>query len=68
MAQLRHHVRAIEIDRLTLTDYAEHEVPESPILQASLDGWNAMGMHHVDAVSVEPGRWIGAVDGAHLLL
>ena len=61
-------VRAIEIDRLTPTEYAEHEVPESPILSATHRGWKALGMHHVDAHEVAPGSWIAAVDGATIAL
>lgn len=61
-------VRAIEIDRLTPGDYAEHECPESPVLQATHAGWNAMGMHHVDAQPIGAAHWIAAVDGATLPL
>ena len=62
------HVRALEIDRLNPGEYAEHEVSESPVLSATFAGWNAMGMHHVDAQLVAPGRWMAAVDGATLRL
>lgn len=58
-------VRALSIDRLTPHDYAEREVPESPVLDASGTGWNALGMHHLDAHQLEDGSWIAAVDGAH---
>ncbi len=37
-------VRAFEITELTTTSYEEKEVPESPILEASGNGWNAEGM------------------------
>ncbi|WP_448203909.1 glucosamine inositolphosphorylceramide transferase family protein [Azospirillum sp. sgz302134] len=57
-----------EIDRLTETDYAEHELPESPILRATGTGWNAVGMHHIDAVPTDDGDWLAAVDGASLAL
>jgi hypothetical protein len=56
-------LRVLEVDRLTPTEYAERELPESPLLKASRKGWNAMGMHHVDALPVD-GEWIAAVDGA----
>jgi hypothetical protein len=61
-------VRALQIDRLTPSEYAEHEVPESPILQATHTGWNALGMHHVDAHQVGPASWLAAVDGATIAL
>jgi hypothetical protein len=41
-------------------------VKESPILEATGSGWNATGMHYVDAIEVETGRWLAAVDGARL--
>lgn len=61
-------VRALQIDTLTPSDYAEHEVPESPILEATHTGWNALGMHHVDPHEMGPGSWIAAVDGATIAL
>jgi len=41
-------VRAFEIVQLDRQHYAEAEIPESPILQASGQGWNAHGMHTCD--------------------
>ena len=58
-------VRALAVDRLTPRDYAERELPESPVLDASGTGWNALGMHHLDAHQLEDGSWMAAVDGAH---
>ena len=55
-------VRAVEIMTLTGTDYAERPIGAGPILGPGA-GWNAGGMHHVDAVCVGPGRWLAAVDG-----
>ena len=55
-------VRAFQVDTLTKTSYAEHEVSESPLIAASGSGWNADGMHHVDAWWVGD-RWLAAVDG-----
>lgn len=55
-------VRAFQIDLLTPTAYAEHEVPESPLIQATHEGWNSEAMH-----SFSPWwdgtRWLVAVDG-----
>lgn len=59
-------LRAFEVKRLSADEYAERELPESPILAASGQGWNAVGMHHVDAQPTASGRWIAAVDGASL--
>ena len=56
-------VRAFEIQQLTATSYVEEEVRTSPILVASGAGWNAVGMHHVDAHLCEDGSWIACVDG-----
>jgi hypothetical protein len=56
-------VRAFEIVTLTRTDYAEVEVPESPLVTASGFGWNASGMHHLDAWQKGASTWIAAVDG-----
>jgi hypothetical protein len=55
-------VRAFQIDTLDRLQYAEHEIPQSPILQASGTGWNADGMHQCDAW-YDGTRWIAAVDG-----
>lgn len=55
-------VRVFEVDVLTRTAYAEHEVPDSPILEASGQGWNAEGMHQCDQ-QWTGGSWLAAVDG-----
>ena len=55
-------VRAFEIDVLTSTDYAEHEIPESPILDKAGTGWNATGMHQYDPWWTG-NYWLCAVDG-----
>jgi hypothetical protein len=56
-------VRAFEITRLTPTEYQERPAGRDPLLDASDGGWNAIGMHHVDAHEIAPGRWMAAVDG-----
>jgi hypothetical protein len=58
-------VHAIEITSLTTRDYAEAELDPAPILNGSGKGWNAGGMHHVDAHLLDDGRWIACVDGWH---
>jgi hypothetical protein len=56
-------VRAFEVSELTRTNYAEVELDCSPILKASGEGWNAMGMHHIDAHEQFNGSWLACVDG-----
>ena len=56
-------VRAYRVERLTPTDYAETQVEGGPVLAASGHGWNARGMHHVDACPLGNGQWIACVDG-----
>ena len=56
-------VRAFEITTLTPTAYAEHELPQSPLLTATGSGWNKSGMHHIDPHPLSPDRWIACVDG-----
>jgi len=55
-------VRAFEITNLTEDNYAEVELV-IPILKASGNGWNANGMHHIDAHQQADGRWLACVDG-----
>lgn len=61
-------LRAFQIDRLDEQGYEEHELPESPILGATRSGWNALAMHHIDAIQTKDGHWLAAVDGATLAL
>lgn len=56
-------VRAFEIVELTPGSYREREITESPVLKPSGEGWNATGMHHIDAQQLEDGSWIAVVDG-----
>lgn len=55
-------VRAFEVDALTPSSFNEREAQQSPILVPG-DGWNRMGIHHVDAHGVGDQSWIGCVDG-----
>jgi len=57
-------VRMLEILTLDRENYEEREIEESPILQASREGWNAIGMHHIDAHQLADGSWVACVDGA----
>ena len=57
-------VRAFEITRLSRLVYHEREVrSKKPVLQGSGRGWNAGGMHHMDAHELLDGTWIACVDG-----
>jgi hypothetical protein len=60
-------VRAIEVTRLTRTDYEERPLPPVPILGPSGYGWNAGGMHHIDAMQLGENDWVAAVDGWEVL-
>jgi hypothetical protein len=55
-------VRAFEVDVLTRVSYAEHEIPESPILSDAGHGWNSDGMHTCDAWW-NGDHWLAVVDG-----
>ena len=55
-------VRAFQIDTLTTSRYAEHEIAQSPILLATGVGWNADGMHQCDPWWAGD-RWLASVDG-----
>ncbi len=57
-------VRAFEILDLTDTTYQEREAGAGgPVLQGCGNGWNAGGMHHIDAHEAGDGTWIACVDG-----
>jgi hypothetical protein len=55
-------VHAFEIVELSQSDYRERRIAR-PVLAASGAGWNAGGMHHVDAQAVGGGEWMACVDG-----
>ena len=57
-------VRAFEILNLTRSMYCEREIRSGcAVLQGCGNGWNAGGMHHVDAHELDDGTWIACVDG-----
>jgi len=56
-------VYAFEVIELTAEKYAERWVPGNPVLEPNGSGWNAGGMHNVDAHQLGDGGWIGCVDG-----
>ena len=55
-------VRTFEILDLLPTEYAEVEIGHGPVLKASGNGWNAAGMHHIDAQQHNE-HWLACVDG-----
>jgi hypothetical protein len=55
-------VRAFEVTELTPTAYRERPVGAVPVLGPGT-GWNAGGMHHVDAHDLGDGTWLACVDG-----
>jgi hypothetical protein len=61
--QYGHSVRAFEISDLSRNGYLEVENARTPILTASGKGWNASGMHHIDAHKLRDGKWLACVDG-----
>lgn len=56
-------VRAFELTELTTTTFQEKSLGIPPVLQASGEGWNESGMHHIDPHLGDDGRWIACVDG-----
>lgn len=63
MPQYGTRVRAFEVSELTASRYVEVENNRSPILKPAGGGWNALGMHHVDAHRQPGGEWLACVDG-----
>jgi PKD repeat protein len=55
-------VRCFQVDTLTTTVYAEHEIAESPILKGTGQGWNSDSMHQFDAWWTGT-NWLGVADG-----
>ena len=56
-------VRAFRITKLTPTEYREVPIEDNPILQGRGTGWNAAGMHTIDAHQLDKDNWMAAVDG-----
>lgn len=55
---------AVELHHVTeLTPFAYGDAPLGRVLTGSGRGWNRHGMHHLDALEAEPGRWLAWVDG-----
>jgi hypothetical protein len=56
-------VYAFEITELTTTRYSERKLAPRPLLTRGSVGWNAGGMHHIDAHRLDDGQWLTCVDG-----
>lgn len=55
-------LHAVEVTELTPTRYAENIKPR-PLFTGDREVWNANGIHHLSAVQLSDGSWLGAVDG-----
>lgn len=56
-------VAAFEVVELSKRNYVERPAGIGPVLSGSGSGWNAAGMHHIDAHRDSDGGWIACVDG-----
>ncbi len=56
-------VHAFIIEKLTEEEYEERAWEHNPILDGSGEGWNSLGMHHIDPYELEDGSWLAVVDG-----
>jgi hypothetical protein len=54
-------VRAFRVTDISAGTYVE-KMMEPPLVKASSQGWNALAMHHVDALRTGAHQWIAAVD------
>ena len=61
--QYGNRVFAFEIEELTPTTYSERPLGNEALFKASGSGWNADGMHHIDAHEEAPGKWLAVLDG-----
>jgi hypothetical protein len=56
-------VNAVQIAELSTNHYVECSSSVRAVLTGSDHGWNASGMHHIDAHMLADGSWIACVDG-----
>jgi hypothetical protein len=63
-------LRIFEIDRLTTSDYKEHEICDRLIVdqkemnsKAKMPHWRSEGMHQLDVHKISKNKWIACVDG-----
>jgi hypothetical protein len=60
-------LQAVEMTELSRRRYAERICSANPILTPAGEGWNSVGMHHLDAHPLSDGTWIACVDGDTLV-
>lgn len=58
-----HRLLGFEVATLTSEEYAEHPLPENPLLEPDGSGWNAHRMHQLDLHQTGTNDWIGFADG-----
>ena len=56
-------VRAMVVDTLTPTEFAEHPADRDPFFAPHGDHWARNGMHHISPVQREDKTWVAAIDG-----
>ena len=60
-------VFGFETTDLSSSNYEEKALSKGPLLVGSNAGWNASGMHHLDAHRLDDGRWLACVDGFRMV-
>ena len=60
-------VHAFEITKLTTTEYQEKAITPDPIIKASGEKWNAVGMHNVSPCRIKKNKWIEVILNPSLL-
>jgi hypothetical protein len=63
-----HQLWSLEITKLTMDEYLETPTSVEPILTAAGNGWNAIGMHHMDLHITDEGKRLACVDGLQRVL
>lgn len=63
-----HQLWSLEITKLTTDEYQESPAGKAPILTADGDGWNGIGMHHLDLHLTADGKPFACVDGLQRVL
>ena len=63
-------LRIFQIDNLTIHEYSEHEICETPVFETKENrgnektpDWFSAGMHQLDAHQIRQGYWMACVDG-----
>jgi len=56
-------IRFIEIDKLTLDAYREHQLQEITSFDIGIGQWNRDGIHQCSSIKISDKEWICAIDG-----